>query len=183
MNDAEPIAFENVTVLVFSVDDMVNSIGSTQTNIDGDFLFQGLAEGQYIFKIMHTGYQDYETPIDSTINVSVGVVTVLDESIELLLSESIIGKVVGKLNVNDIEAVALENVEILVFSVDDVVNAIANTRTDTNGDFLFQGLSERQYILKIMHTGYQDYETSIDSLINVEVGNVSDVGSVELRLE
>ena len=183
MNNANPVALENVTVLVFSVDDLVNSIGSTQTNIDGDFLFQGLAEGQYIFKIMHAGYQDYETSIDSAINVSVGVVTELDENIELLLSESIIGKVIGKLNADATEAVALENVEVLVFSVDNVILAIANTQTDTNGDFLFQGLSEGQYILKIMHTGYQDYETSMDSSINVEVGIVSDVGSVELLLE
>ena len=98
-------------------------------------------------------------------------------------SGSIKGNVVGKLTVDDVAPVVLENVVVAVFSVDDLVNPISSTQTDFDGDFLFQGLAEGAYIIKIMHLGYQDYETSIDTPINVVVDEVNDIGSVELLLE
>lgn len=56
-----------------------------------------------------------------------------------------------------------------------------NTETNVDGDFLFQGLDEggadTSYILKIEKEGYQPYELTG---INVNVGNTTDVGTIEL---
>ena len=159
---------------------MDNSISSTQTDVNGDFTFLGLAGGSYIFKIMNFGYQDYETPQDTPIVVENGIVNSLGESIQLLLSDSIKGNVVGKLAVDDESPIALENVTVEIFTSTDLVNAITTTTTDMNGDFSFQGLITDSYVLKISNGGYIDYE-SIP--IDVEFGVLYEIAeSIELLL-
>ena len=180
ISEADAVALENVTVGVFSVNDLDNSVSSTQTDVNGDFTFLGLAGGSYIFKIMNLGYQDYETPQDTPIVVEVGVVNVLGESIELLLSDSIKGNVVGKLTVDDENPIALENVTIEIFTSNDLVNALTTTITDINGDFSFQGLMTNSYVLKITNEGYNDYESTP---IDVEFGVLYEIAeSIELLL-
>lgn len=179
-NEADAVALENVTVGVFSVNDLDNSVSSTQTDVNGNFTFLGLAGGSYIFKIMNLGYQDYETPQDTPIVVEVGVVNVLGESIELLLSDAIKGNVVGKLTVDDENPTVLKNITVEIFSSNDLDNAITATATDENGDFSFQGLMTGSYILKITNEGYNDYESTP---IDVEFGVLYEIAeSIELLL-
>jgi len=179
-NEADAVALENVTVGVFSVNDLDNSVSSTQTDVNGNFTFLGLAGGSYIFKIMNLGYQDYETPQDTPIVVEVGVVNVLGESIELLLSDAIKGNVVGKLTVDDENPTVLKNITVEIFSSNDPDNAITATTTDENGDFSFQGLITGSYILKITNEGYNDYESTP---IDVEFGVLYEIAeSIELLL-
>ena len=178
--DVDAVALENVTVGVFSVNDLDNSISSTQTDVNGDFTFLGLAGGSYIFKIMNLGYQDYETPQDTPIVIENGVVNSLGDSIELLLSDSIKGNVVGKLAVDDESAIALENVVVEIFSSNDLDNAITETTTDMNGDFSFRGLMTGSYVLKISNGGYNDYKSDP---IEVEFGVLYELPeSIELSL-
>ena len=180
ISEADAVALENVTVGVFSVDDLDNSVSSTQTDVNGDFTFLGLAGGSYIFKIMNLGYQDYETPQDTPIIVENGVVNSLGDSIELLLSDSIKGNVVGKLAVDDESPIALENVIVEIFSSNDLENPIAEATTDMNGDFSFQGLMTDSYVLKISNEGYNDYESAP---IEVEFGVLYEIAeSIELSL-
>ena len=72
---------KDVFVQVFSSDGVID-YGTTQTNIDGDFLKQGLEAGSYILIITYDGYQDLET---ETIPVKVGEVAEIEESIMLVL--------------------------------------------------------------------------------------------------
>ena len=179
-NEVDAVALENVTVGVFSINDLENSVSSTQTDVNGDFTFLGLAGGSYIFKIMTLGYQDYETPQETPVVVEVGIVNVLGESIELLLSDSIKGNVVGKLTVDDENPIVLENVTVEIFASNDLVNAITTATTDLNGDFSFQGLITNSYVLKITNEGYVDYESTP---LDVEFGVLYQIEeSIELLL-
>lgn len=180
ITEADPVALENITVSVFSINDLDNSVSSTQTDVNGDFTFLGLPGGSYIFKIMNLGYQDYETPQDTPIVVENGVVNSLGDSIELLLSDSIKGNVVGKLAVDDESAIALENVIVELFSSSDLDNVITETTTDMNGDFSFRGLMTGSYVLKISNGGYNDYESAT---VEVEFGVLFELPeSIELSL-
>ena len=186
VNDEEPVPFEGIMVEAFSTDELSISKATTYTDANGDFLFQGLAEGDYILKIMKTGYQDYMTPTtdpDETIEINVGEITPLSESIELLLSDSIKGNVVAKLTVEDIEALAIEGVKVELYLKSDMDNSIAEAMTDVYGDFSFQGLASGSYILEIKHEGYQDYVTAMDAEIKVMYGVLNELtDSIELIL-
>lgn len=179
-NEVDAVALENVTVGVFSINDLENSVSSTQTDVNGDFTFLGLAGGSYIFKIMTLGYQDYETPQETPVVVEVGIVNVLGESIELLLSDSIKGNVVGKLTVDDENPIVLENVTVEIFASNDLVNAITTATTNMNGDFSFQGHITNSYVLKITNEGYVDFESTP---LDVEFGVLYQIEeSIELLL-
>lgn len=69
------------------------------------------------------------------------------------------------------------NVTVEVYDESDVF--ITDTQTDTEGNFLIQGLGAGTYKLKIVQEGYQDYESTA---ITVNVGEVEDAGSIELML-
>ena len=98
-------------------------------------------------------------------------------------SGSIEGTVVGKLDVNDVDPIALENVVVEVYDKDDLVNSVNSTLTDVNGYFIFQGLKAGNYVIKINSTGYVPYETPSGSEIDVVVGAVEKVETIELVLE
>ena len=83
ITDTIAVPLENVTVAVYDVTDLVTSVSSTQTDENGDFLFQALSDGIYVLKISHGSYQDYESEV--AIDVEVGVLYELADSIELLL--------------------------------------------------------------------------------------------------
>ena len=79
--DEVPVAIENVTVEVYTQDDVL--VTDTLTDESGNFLFQRLGEGSYKIKITLEGYQVYES---GEIIVSVG--DVFDAgNIELILIE------------------------------------------------------------------------------------------------
>lgn len=179
--DTEAVALENVVVEAYDVLDMNESASSTPTDANGNFMFQGLPAGTYVLKIMHSGYQDYESEMDPGIVIEVGVVNVLAESIELLLEDSLKGNVVGNLAADDAQPSALENVTVQLFDSSDLDTEIASTTTDTNGDFAFQGLATASYVLKINHAGYQNYQSDA---ISVEIDVLKELTeSIELLLE
>lgn len=183
--DADPVAIKGVEVNVYSIDDTgaQTYVTSSSTNDSGDFLVQGLAGGTYIIKIVHGGYQDYKTSTEDpndTITIEVGVVT--DVGIVELFVNSIKGNVVGKLLPDDALAIALESVEVNLFLKDDLDTSIGLATTDENGNFTFPGLATGSYILKIKHDGYQDYQTLIDTPIEVEFGVLNELASIEILL-
>ena len=77
----------------------------------------------------------------------------------------------------DEELVAMENVTIEVYSLDDIL--ITDTMTNENGNFLIQGIEGESYKLKIMVEDYNLYESEE---IIVAVGEISDAGIIELVL-
>ncbi|MDT0552624.1 DUF4382 domain-containing protein [Urechidicola vernalis] len=178
--DSESVALEGVLVEVFSVDDLNNSVSSTQTDDRGDFMFQGLAGGSYVLKIMHLGYLDYESEIVPGILIEVGMINELPNSIELLLADSLKGTVVGKLLPDDLNPVTLGNVTVELFDAVDLDNALSFDVTNVDGVFSFQGLATNSYVLKIVHEGYQNYESSS---IDVEYGVLNELTeNIELLL-
>lgn len=94
-------------------------------------------------------------------------------------SGSIEGNVVGKVEDDGIDAaVPLKYAKVYVYTSDDI--EITSTFTDDNGDFLILGLEAGDYKIKIEHLKYIDYEST--ELINVNVGEIFNVGTVELEV-
>lgn len=71
--------------------------------------------------------------------------------------------------------VPIENVTVGVFTLDDVL--VTDTLTDENGVLMLQGLEGGTYKIKISHEGYEDYES--DEIV-VQVGEVEDIGTIEM---
>ncbi|MEN8186851.1 MAG: DUF4382 domain-containing protein [Bacteroidota bacterium] len=94
-------------------------------------------------------------------------------------SGSIGGKVTAEAtegdNING--AVPLEDVKVNVYTTEDVY--VTESLTDENGDFIIQGLDEGDYKIKIEHNGYTEY---VSETINVSVGLISDIGTIELAV-
>ena len=104
----------------------------------------------------------------------------LPNSIELLLADSLKGTVVGKLLPDDLNPVAIENVRVELFDAVDLDNALSFDITNVDGVFSFQGLATNSYVLKIVHEGYQNYESSS---IDVEYGVLNELTeNIELLL-
>lgn len=82
------------------------------------------------------------------------------------------GNVVGEV---EAEVIPLGNVTVTVYQED---TYIADSLTDENGNFVINGLSGGDYIIKIEHDGYDNYES--DTPVTVIVGEISDVGTIEL---
>ena len=72
-------AIENVTVVVYTAGDVL--VTDSMTDMDGNFLIQGIEAGSYILKISRDWYQDYAS---AEIIVTVGEVTDAG-TIELIL--------------------------------------------------------------------------------------------------
>ena len=96
--DSDAVVLENVIVMAYLSTDLENSVASSMTNIDGDFLIQGLdptdGGNGYILKINHGGFEEFMTEEADKISVIAGEITTLSESIELLFQKSIIGIVI-----------------------------------------------------------------------------------------
>ncbi len=87
-------------------------------------------------------------------------------------SGSISGNVVEI--IEDVET-AMENVTVGVYDSGD--EAVTETLTNENGEFLVQGLEAGSYTIKIAQQGYNEY---ISDEINVTVGNVVSTGTIVL---
>ena len=71
---------------------------------------------------------------------------------------------------------AMDNVTLTLF--DSEGTKVTDTMTDTQGNFMFQGITEGTYTIKISGvTGYDDYSSDT---IEVTVGTVSDAGTLQL---
>jgi len=92
-------------------------------------------------------------------------------------SGSIKGKVVGKPIESDgtNATVPLKNAVVSVFNLDDVY--VTGTSTDVNGYYMIRGLDAGDYKIEIEHNNYINFESET---INVTVGEITDVGTIEL---
>lgn len=86
----------------------------------------------------------------------------------------------GSISGNVIEIIeevetAMENVTVGVYDSGD--EAVTETLTNENGEFLVQGLGAGSYTIKIAQQGYNEY---ISDEINVTVGNVVSTGTIVL---
>ena len=96
-------------------------------------------------------------------------------------SGSIKGKVVGEtMEEDEINGtVPLKNAKVSVYA-NNSDTSIAETYTDENGNFIIRGLDLGDYKIKINQNSYIDY--SPDSTIKVKVGEVFDIGTIELKV-
>jgi hypothetical protein len=92
-------------------------------------------------------------------------------------SGSIKGIVVGKPIEGDgtSEAIPLKYARVSVYTVNE--EYITGTSTDENGNFIIRGLDAGEYEIEVEHNKYIDYESET---IKVSVGEITDVGSIEL---
>jgi hypothetical protein len=92
-------------------------------------------------------------------------------------SGSIKGIVVGKPIEGDgtSEAIPLKYARVSVYTVNE--EYITGTSTDENGNFIIRGLDAGEYEIVVEHNKYIDYESET---IKVSVGEITDVGSIEL---
>ena len=87
-------------------------------------------------------------------------------------SGSIAGNVVENINTVD---TPMQGVTVKFVNKSDVTDE-GTTSTDSNGNFLIQGLKEGTYTLTIQQTGYEDFTTEV----SVTVGNISNVDKITL---
>ena len=94
-------------------------------------------------------------------------------------SGSIKGKVVRPaMEGDDINGqVPLKDVKVRAYTVGGV--EVAGTLSDKNGNFIIRGLDPGDYKIKIEHINYISYESGT---IGVIVGEVSDAGTIELKV-
>ena len=93
-------------------------------------------------------------------------------------SGSIKGKVVGPAMEGDgVGPVPLKGAKVRAYTIDGVEEA--GTFSDGNGNFIIRGLDPGDYKIKIEHINYINYESGT---INVIVGEVSDTGTIELKV-
>jgi len=183
ISDSDPVVLADVEVNVYAIGTPDNIyVTNSITDGNGDFLIQGLdPEQSYVFKINHDGYEEYMTLDGNEIAIVAGEVTMLTESIELLLQKSIVGNVTGE--VLGADPVSLEGVTVNVFASSDTETLLYSAITDTDGNFFFRGLNTDTYILKIIHIGYENYMTPDGNEIIVVAGEVTTPGeSIELLL-
>ena len=92
-------------------------------------------------------------------------------------SGSIKGNVVGKPIEGDGTSglVPLKDAQVSVYTTGDIY--ITETSTDENGNFIVRGLDAGDYKIEIEHNSYINYESET---ISVTVGEVTDVGTIEL---
>ena len=92
-------------------------------------------------------------------------------------SGSISGKVIGEIQGDNIDgAVPIKDITVSIYTTDDTY--IAESLTNENGDFIIQGLGAGNYKIKIENYSYINYESA--EVITVIVGNISNVGTIEL---
>ncbi len=92
-------------------------------------------------------------------------------------SGSISGKVIGEIQGDNIDgAVPIKDITVSIYTTDDTY--IAESLTNENGDFIIQGLGAGNYKIKIENYSYINYESV--EVITVIVGNISNVGTIEL---
>ncbi len=94
-------------------------------------------------------------------------------------SGSIKGEVVGPAMEGDgiNGPVPLKGAKVRAYTIDGVEEA--GTFSDGNGNFIIRGLDPGEYKIKIEHINYINYESGT---INVIVGEVSDAGTIELKV-
>lgn len=93
-------------------------------------------------------------------------------------SGSIKGKVVGPAMEGDgIGPIPLKGFKVTANTIGDV--EVAGTLSDGNGNFIIRGLDPEEYKIKIEHINYINYESETISVI---VGEVSDAGTIELKV-
>ncbi len=92
-------------------------------------------------------------------------------------SGSIKGKVVGKPIESDGTngTVPLKDALVSVYNLDNVY--VTGTSTDVNGNFMILGLDAGDYKIEIEHNNYINFESET---INITVGEITDVGTIEL---
>lgn len=96
-------------------------------------------------------------------------------------------KVNAEVNSGSISGVVIETIDEVPFAMEGVTieaytlgdEFVTDTSTDSEGNFLFQGLVEGSYVLKISLTDYEAYESSE---IVVTIGDEIDAGVIELML-
>jgi len=92
-------------------------------------------------------------------------------------SGSLKGIVVGEPIESDATngVVPLKDAHVSVYTIGDIY--VTETSTNENGNFIIRGLDAGDYIIKIEHNSYINYESET---ISVTVGEVTNIGTIEL---
>ena len=129
----DPMPIEGATLNVYDKDD--TSIGTTETNVDGLYMFQGLPAGDYKLKVEKG---DYNTLTTDPILVEVGVETTKD--IHLTKSTGNISGRIADSSETDVVKIPLGNAKVDVYAKDDTnFDTIIATETTSNEDDATKG--------------------------------------------
>lgn len=180
---------QGVTIQLFDVDG--NLVRETQTDADGHYQFDDLAPGTYsIVEIQPGDYVDGGEAVGTVDGATVGSKTndrfnnvVLgsgDEGVNYNFCEiepaSIKGTVYHDRNDNGVQDAGEEGIEGVVIQLFDADgNVIAETTTDANGDYCFEGLAPGEYKIREQQPdGFDDGKDTVgtvDGVTNGEHGN------------
>ena len=142
-------------------------IATTTTNAAGAFTFSNVAAGSYLVRAFRTGY--------GTDSEAVSVTAGATATASLVLT-AIRGSVTGR--VRDAATglfIAGARVELL----DDAGTLVANTTTNTNGQFSFDDLDMGRYSLRISASGYTT--ATVPAFDLAFASPAKDVGNVDLN--
>ena len=181
--DGGKVGIEGVTIQLFDADG--NLVADTVTDANGDYLFEGLAPGTYsIAEIQPDDFFDADDSVGTVRGAQVGSVTndrftdvVLgagDAGVNYDFCEHIPASVGGNVGFNtpDGDKVGIEGVTIQLFDADG--NLVADTVTDANGDYLFEGLAPGTYsIFEVQPDDFLDADESIGTVRGVQVGSAT----------
>jgi hypothetical protein len=175
----DPMPIEGATLNVYDKDD--TSIGTTETNVDGLYMFQGLPAGDYKLKVEKG---DYNTLTTDPILVEVGVETTKD--IHLTKSTGNISGRIADSSETDVVKIPLGNAKVDVYTKDDTnfdtiiaTATTSNENDDTKGSFDIMDLLPGEYILKV---SLDTYGTRQSEVIEVIIDQTVDVGTILLTL-
>jgi len=175
----DPMPIEGATLNVYDKDD--TSIGTTETNVDGLYMFQGLPAGDYKLKVEKG---DYNTLTTDPILVEVGVETTKD--IHLTKSTGNISGRIADSSETDVVKIPLGNAKVDVYTKDDTnfdtiiaTATTSNENDDTKGSFDIMDLLPGEYILKV---SLDTYGTGQSEVIEVIIDQTVDVGTILLTL-
>ena len=165
---------EGVTVTLSGTDDLGNPVTATATtDVNGDYLFDGLLSGTYavtetqptshIDGLDDAGSEGGDTSVNdviSAIDLGAGVAGVEYDFGEIQPS-SIVGTVFeddDNDGVQDLGEAPIEGVTVTLSGTDDLGNPVtATATTDVNGDYLFGGLRPGTYtVTETQPTAYLD---------------------------
>lgn len=170
---AELMPLEDATIFIYSGSYDTEPIASTLSNIEGDFMMQGVPGGTYLLRIEKTDYDDVEfgeVIVTNGETLDVG-------SIHMAKSTGGIMGVVA----NSVDALPLENAVVTAYFIegDDSETPVEETNTDVNGEFWFTDLLPGNYVFKVNLEGYDENQSDV---ITVIINETADAGTILLTI-
>lgn len=139
-----PINGAVVSLYLVNADETEVLAATTYTNEYGQFTFRELANGNYVVRISMLGYISSSSTV--TISTSGQIVPVTANL--TIDTNSARGTVSGMITDNNNQPIANADVVLYKVNADSSLTAVAFTKTNTAGVYLFMNVDQAQYIVK-----------------------------------